>query len=154
MKFEVIRFWINHAHYPLCKFDENICVGLLLRFWRPNREIDGQTRPNTRVLQAVGWCRGWNRNVEGWWGFLQLTISKFKVSKFQILTNPFHLFDRYWSRPSPRLSINYLMDLQDYSAPDLAFFNFLDFRSFEIFKSYSSKMTRDSLFGASWCLQR
>ena len=45
-----------------------------------------QTLGNSRVPQGVGWCRGKNRNDEGWWGFLYLKTKKlqiFKVSKSQ-----------------------------------------------------------------------
>ena len=50
---------------------------------RPNIAKHGQTLGNTRVPQGVGWGKSGNRNVEGWWGFLQLKIKKIKDLKFQ-----------------------------------------------------------------------
>ena len=44
----------------------------------------GQTLGSTRIPQGVGWCRGGNRNAEGWWGCLQLKIK----SKFQNVKRP------------------------------------------------------------------
>ena len=94
------------------------------------------TGPTTRVPQAVGWCRGGNRN---WVGGIPL-FEKQKSIWFNVhLIGNCQLsvsccFDRYWSHI--QISRNDEMDLEDFTARVFSTsFDVFDFQEFELSKN-------------------
>ena len=47
----------------------DFAANLLVRHMARKALVEINHVPTTRVPQGVGWCRGANRNVVGWWGF-------------------------------------------------------------------------------------